>query len=213
MNLLDLQGVLENNSAIAGLPALEITKIYALPRQRVSGILSDGGADLPFLWKGADNVIGKKLLGALLTALLLASPAGAAETVATVTVDGRAVPAYAEDGVTYVQLSSLLDALGGWETQWDHHARVATAETDLFTLDVPAQRSYVLADGFPYGISQGSVMRAERTYVPLRSMANLLGAQVNFSGWDSPVTVREIESSDLTEEDIYWLSRIISSES
>ena len=108
------------------------------------------------------------------------------------TVDGRAVPAYAEDGVTYVQLSSLLDALGGWETQWDHHARVATAETDLFTLDVPAQRSYVLADGFPYGISQGSVMRAERTYVPLRSMANLLGAQVNFSGWDSPVTVREI---------------------
>lgn len=213
MNLLDLQGVLENNSAIAGLPALEITKIYALPRQRVSGILSDGGADLPFLWKGADNVIGKKLLGALLTALLLASPAGAAETVVTVTVDGRAVPAYAEDGVTYVQLSSLMDALGGWETQWDHHARVATAETDLFTLDVPAQRSYVLADGFPYGISQGSVMRAERTYVPLRSMANLLGAQVNFSGWDSPVTVREIESSDWTEEDLYWLSRIISAES
>lgn len=51
MNLLDLQGVLENNSAIAGLPALEITKIYALPRQRVSGILSDGGQTSHFYGK------------------------------------------------------------------------------------------------------------------------------------------------------------------
>ena len=158
-------------------------------------------------------MIGKKLLGALLTALLLASAAGAVETEVMVTVDGTAIPAYAEDGVTYVQLSSLLDALGGWETQWNHSARMATAETDLFTLDVPAQRSYVLADGFTYGISRGSVMRGERTYVPLRSMANLLGAQVDFYGWDSPVAVREIETAEWTEDDLYWLSRIISAES
>lgn len=155
---------------------------------------------------------GKKYLGLLLAVLLFASEAQAREDV-TVTVGGETVPAFVEAGVTYVRLADLLEEMGGWETQWDHTSRTAWAETDLFTLDVPAQRSYVLADGFSFDTGGRSLLREGRTYVPLRSMANLLGAQVNFSGWDSPVTVREIESSDWTEEDLYWLSRIISAES
>lgn len=154
---------------------------------------------------------GKKLLGLLSAAILLTSTANAAEV--TVAVDDRTVPAYAEDGVTYVQLVSLLEALGGWTVYWNHDAQMATAETDLFTLDVPAQRSYVLADGYSYGIGQGTRMREERTYVPLRSLANLLGAEVDFIDWDSPVMVRMNPEAEWTEDDLYWLSRIISAES
>ena len=36
---------------------------------------------------------------------------------------------------------------------------------------------------------------------------------VDFYGWDSPVAVREIETAEWTEDDLYWLSRIISAES
>lgn len=61
---------------------------------------------------------GKKILGLLLAALMLTSAAWAAEDV-TVEVDGRTVPAFVEDSVTYVQLTTLLEILGGWETQWD----------------------------------------------------------------------------------------------
>lgn len=155
---------------------------------------------------------GKKLLGLLLAALLLSVPARAEDTV-TVTVGGEAVPAFAEGGVTYVQLTPLLEALGGWETAWDHDTRTATAETDLFTLDVPVQRDYVLADGCQYGAGRASLLRDGRTYVPLRRVANLLGARVDFVDWDTPVTVRDTGAVACTEEDFYWLCRIISAES
>ena len=115
--------------------------------------------------------------------------------------------------MTYVRLADLLEEMGGWETQWDHTSRTAWAETDLFTLDVPAQRSYVLADGFSFDTGGRSLLREGRTYVPLRSMANLLGARVDFVDWDTPVRVLDIGTASCTEEDFYWLCRIISAES
>lgn len=155
---------------------------------------------------------GKKYLGLLLAALLFTSEAQAREDV-TVTVGGETVPAFVEAGVTYVRLADLLEEMGGWETQWDHTSRTAWAETDLFTLDVPAQRSYVLADGFSFDTGGRSLLREGRTYVPLRSVANLLGARVDFVDWDTPVRVLDIGTASCTEEDFYWLCRIISAES
>ena len=107
------------------------------------------------------------------------------------TVDGETLSgaAFAREGVTYAPLVPLLDALGGWETTWDPSSRTASAETALFDLDVPVGRSHVLADGFPFSLSAGTLVWGGRTYVPLRSVANLLGAQVDFAGWDSPVEV------------------------
>lgn len=154
----------------------------------------------------------RTLAGLLLAGLLLTAPARAEEDI-TVTVDGAAIPAFVEEGVTYVQLTSLLEALGGWETAWDHHQRTASAATDLFTLDVPIQRGYVLADGYSYRTGGTALLKEDRTYVPLRSVSNLLGAEVNFVDWDTPVEVRELSRFSYTEEDLYWLSRIISAES
>ena len=131
------------------------------------------------------------------------------------TVDGETLSgaAFAREGVTYAPLVPLLDALGGWETTWDPSSRTASAETALFDLDGPVGRSHVLADGFPFSLSAGTLVWGGRTYVPLRSVANLLGAQVDFAGWDSPVEVRTAPAQDYTQEDLYWLSRIISAES
>ena len=78
---------------------------------------------------------------------------------------------------------------------------------------MPAQRSYVLADGFSFDTGGRSLLREGRTYVPLRSMANLLGARVEFVDWSSPVAVHSGQAPSYTEEDLYWLSRIISAES
>lgn len=130
-------------------------------------------------------------------------------------MDGEPLPgaSFAEDGVTYVPLAPFLEALGGWETLWDENARAASAETELFSLTVPVQRSHVLADGYLYDMSADTLVRSGSTYVPLRSLADLLGAQVEFVDWDSPVAVQSGESAAYTEEDLYWLSRIISAES
>lgn len=152
-----------------------------------------------------------KWLAAALTACLLGTSANAAEV--TVSVDDTTVPAFAEEGVTYVQLSALLEALGGWSSYWDQDSQMVTAQTDLFTLDVLPQRSYVLADGFAYGLNRGTQVRSERTYVPLRSLANLLGAEVEFVDWDTPVMVSISQPEAWSDDDLYWLSRIISAES
>ena len=153
----------------------------------------------------------KKYLLILLAALALAGPARASDV--AVSAGGRDIPAFAEEGVTYAELPSLLEALGGWATYWDYDSQTATAQTDLFTLHVPARRSYVLADGYAYEISRGTQVWEETPYVPLRSLANLLGAEVEFVDWDTPVTVRDVQADEWSDEDLYWLSRIISAES
>lgn len=130
-------------------------------------------------------------------------------------MDGEALPgeAYADSGTAYVPLAPFLEAVGGWETSWDPEARTAWAETELFSLAAPIQNSHVLADGWLYDTGGSTVVRDGSTYVPLRSLANLLGAQVEFVDWDSPVAVFTAREAAYTEEDLYWLSRIISAES
>lgn len=130
-------------------------------------------------------------------------------------MDGEALPgeAYADSGTAYVPLAPFLEAVGGWETSWDPEARTAWAETELFSLAAPIQNSHVLADGWLYDTGGSTVVRDGSTYVPLRSLANLLGAQVEFVDWDSPVAVFTAQEAAYTEEDLYWLSRIISAES
>lgn len=130
-------------------------------------------------------------------------------------MDGEELPgtAFVREGVTYAPLVPLLDALGGWETAWDPDSRTASAETALFALDVPIGRAHVLADGFAYDLNASTLVQEGRTYVPLRSLANLLGAQVDFVDWDYPVEVCTAQEASYTQEDLYWLSRIISAES
>ena len=146
---------------------------------------------------------------------MLAVPTAQAKDDITVTVDGEELSglAFVQEDVTYVQLSALLEAVGGWETVWNGESNAIMAETGLFTLTVPFQCSHVLADTFPYDTGSTSLLLYGHTYVPLRSVANLLGARVEFIDWDTPVKVLTRQQRAYTEDDLYWLSRIISAES
>ncbi|MDE7262549.1 MAG: cell wall hydrolase [Oscillospiraceae bacterium] len=156
-----------------------------------------------------------RTLFSLLLAVLLAVSTARARDEVTVTVDGETLDgtAFLQEDVTYIQLSALLEALGGWETVWDNQAGAATAVTGFFTLTVPFQCSHVLADACPYDTGRASLVLDGRTYVPLRSVANLLGAQVEFTGLDDPVQVLTTPERPYSEDDLYWLSRIINAES
>ena len=115
--------------------------------------------------------------------------------------------------MTYVPLTPLVEALGGGSVAWDAASRTARADTGVFTLTVPIGEDWLLADGYRFGLDQPAILRGGRTCVPLRPAANLLGAQVEFVDWDSPVAVFTAQEAAYTEEDLYWLSRIISAES
>ena len=156
----------------------------------------------------------KRLLSALCALAISASCATAAHAV-DVRVNGQTLPiaSIARDGTTYTPLASLLDALGGWDSTWDSAQRCVLASTDLFTLRVPVDEDFVFVDGFLFGLNADIFIEDGRTYVPLRALANLFGANVSFSGWDIPITVTSTLPIPYTEEDFYWLARIISAES
>lgn len=129
-------------------------------------------------------------------------------------MDGRALSApAAESGVTYVPLTELLAAFGAEDVRWDGARRTAEAETALFSLSVPVGEGYVLADGAAWPLAAPSFIRGGRTYVPLRSLCALLGGEVSFHGWKNPITVSTDNAIPFTEEDLHWLSRVISAES
>ena len=152
---------------------------------------------------------------AVALSLGLGQTAQAYERAVEITVDGETLSpaAFAVDGVTYAPMVALLDAMGGWDTTWDRVSRTATSETDRFTLAVPVGQRYVAVDGQRHTISAPNLIRNGRTYVPLRAVAELLGAKVTFTSWSAPVKVTTGESGDYSQEDLYWLSRIISAES
>lgn len=132
-----------------------------------------------------------------------------------VTVDGSPLEgdAFLSQGTTYVRLVDLMEALGGWRTAWDGAARQAVTDTDRFRLTVPVDQSYVLADGYVYDLPAAVLLRSGRTYVPLRAVSGLFGAEVAWYGENVPVAVRCSAGQSYTQEDLTWLSRIISAES
>jgi N-acetylmuramoyl-L-alanine amidase len=155
----------------------------------------------------------RALLFGFLAAASLVLPAGAASRAAVpVQVEGQALasPCYLSDSVTYVPLRELLDALGGWAVRWDDARGAAAAEHEsgaVLTADPAADA--LQADG---AAVSGSVWVEDgRTYVPLRKTAALCGAA---AAWDAELGGARVQAqAGYTEEDLYWLSRIISAES
>ena len=132
----------------------------------------------------------------------------------SVIVNGEPLQAesVARDGMTYTPLAPLLASLGGWATAWNGTGRFAVTETDLFTLHTPIGKDFVFVDGFLFGLNSETFIENGRTYVPLRAVANLFGASVHFTDWDTPILVT-VQPITYTDEDLYWLSRVISAES
>lgn len=154
----------------------------------------------------------KRLLSALCA---IAIAAGHTAHAVDVCVNGEPIPteSVVRSGMTYTPLAPLLDALGGWDTTWDSTQRSALSDTALFTLRVPAGKDFVFVDGHLFGLNGEVFIENGRTYVPLRAVANLFGADVTFTDWDTPICVTSTAPLPYTEEDLYWLSRVISAES
>ena len=156
----------------------------------------------------------KRILSALCALAVAAGQMTAAHAI-DVHVNGQPIASQSviRNGLTYTQLAPLLKCLGSWNTTWDNDRRCALADTDMFTLRVPVGVDFVFVDDHLFGLNGEVFIENGRTYVPLRAIANLFGADVHFTDWDTPITVTSTPPFPYSQEDLYWLSRVISAES
>ena len=160
---------------------------------------------------GGRSFPGGKLLCGLLAAASLSLPAQAARAV-PVQVDGGLLQSgsYVEQGVTYVPLRYLLDALGGWTISWDSQTQEALAVSGSARLAADPTADTITISGQEYA---GRVtVENGRTYVPLRLVTEALGGSAE---WDPYLGGAAVTSAGAEHNaaDFYWLSRIISAES
>ena len=114
-------------------------------------------------------------------------------------------------GTGYIPLRALMAGREDWNLRWDAASRTAVAEGPHFSLSFPIGGEVIDLDGEPYTVG-GSYLKNDLTYVPLRAVAELLGQTVHWQGHARPILLEDAAMA-YTEEDLYWLSRVISAES
>ena len=155
------------------------------------------------------------LLCAALSALLTSSASAFSRTVSAA-VNGRTITedALLSDGVTYVPIRSFFDALGDFTVQWEGETRSAVAAGDGHYIAAPVGKETLYINGSALTAPAQTRLENGATYIPLRLVAEELGLLVR---WDSArqcaVVSGSLSSAYSSEEDFYWLSRIISAES
>lgn len=162
----------------------------------------------------------KRTLAALLlcavTSALLTTHASAESRTVSAAVNGRTITetAVLSNGVTYVPIRSFLRALGSFTVQWEGETRSAVAAGDGHYIAAPVGKKKLYVNGSTLATPAETTIRNGSTYIPLRLVAEELGLSVH---WDSArqraVVNGELPVGSRSEEDLYWLSRIISAES
>ena len=155
----------------------------------------------------------------LLTSLL--PPARAdREAVQIHTPDGPLVSdvaPFVDDGTAYVPLAAFARTMGEHTVDWD--GSTARLVSDDVTLTASPGQQWVEANGRVLYVPGEVRLVAGRTMVPIRTLAQVYGAQVSWNADTQTVTVTEgtqpLEHGDsyYDPDTLYWLSRVISAES
>lgn len=136
-------------------------------------------------------------------------------------------PPYMEGGRTFVPIRFIAESVGIDEIKWDETNEEAILIKDEITLLLPLRKSYAFINEEPYELDAPISVYKGRTFVPLRFVAEVFNVDVE---WDEPTAsvrlyteeysavrgpdtiVSPISSSNYSEEDLYWLSRLVHAE-
>lgn len=159
----------------------------------------------------------RTLLCAGALTLALTAPASAL----TLKVDGvdltEQAGAHIYRGTTYVSLRTVSELLDD-SAQVSWNGRSAGVSTDQVEITATIGARYIaLSNGKCLYIPNGVRLIEGRTMVPVRTLAAALGGEVAWDGETSTVSLTTGDGAPqpaaYDQEDLYWLSRIISAES
>ena len=155
----------------------------------------------------------KRQWGAFFSALLLTAtlPSTALAAAPQITVDDTDYcgNALLRQETTYIPMRDFLTFLG-WTVTWDGVNGKALAQKEGRTISASPARQTLAVDGTE--LLTALPVREERIYLPLRTLCTTLGYSVFWDGTVNTVSVCSDQSADWSDDDLYWLSRIICAE-
>jgi len=148
------------------------------------------------------------------------------DTPITMTVNGNYIKTDAEpflfDGLTYVPIRFVSEALGVDSVAWDETSRTVVIYDSGVEILLTVGKNVAKVNGKNVKISGSIKLTKSRTYVPVRFVAETLGANVSWNSGTYTVDIKKtgitvpkemIGKRTYTDDDIYWLSRIVNAES
>ena len=155
----------------------------------------------------------KRGLCALCAAAAFVLPARAA----TVEVDGERLSpkhGWGENGTSYITLRALAEQ-GAYDLRWDG-TRAVLSGAGIELTAVPGE-NYLEVNGRALYIEEGVGVTEGMTYLPLRTAADATGGALSWDGETATARLAlegaRAPQATYDEEELYWLSRIISAES
>ena len=97
---------------------------------------------------------------------------------------------------TLVPLRFIVEAIGG-EVNWDNDNRLVTVNSKGKTIELPIDSKTIKIDGNDVNIDQAAIIKGDRTFVPIRFIAENLDMVVNYIN-----DTREIEISSYEDKKI-----------
>jgi len=153
--------------------------------------------------------------------LVAAAPVRATHQPVEIEVDGRTLATDAESyiyhGIAYVPLAAFVEEMNGGTLTWDGTS--ARLDTDTLDLTATPGQLWLEANGRALYIPHTVQITDGRTMVPVRTAAQLFGAEVVWDEGEQTVRVSQgdkilQDGSEFYDPDtLYWLSRVISAES
>ncbi len=146
-------------------------------------------------------------------------PAGSSQV--SVYKDGKPVLAGKSaliNSVTYVALRDFCELVGGCTVSWDAKTRTAVVTKGTKVATATDGDYYIYEDGRCFYTVERIRIISDTMFVPVRPLARALGVEV---GWDNATRSVTLTNTGImpksgdefyNENDLYWLSRIISAE-
>lgn len=140
-----------------------------------------------------------------------AAPAKSSLPSVTLNGEGYSGKVVLKDGVTYVRIREFSESLGARVT-WDQASKTAVVSYRGVSTTLGQSASYLKHGGDYLHFSGTSFVESERIYVPLRAIGSVFGYDTTWSAESFSASLRGKNTSSYTEDELYWLSRIISAE-
>lgn len=122
------------------------------------------------------------------------------------TVNGQAkkmdAKPFISNSRTLVPLRFIIEAIGG-DVQWDGDSRVVTVNSKGKNIILPIDSKKITVDGKEIAIDQAAIIKSDRTYVPIRFVAENLGMNVNYINESREIEISYFEDKkDLDSKNI-----------